>query len=216
MTLYAVWTPYDYVISGWVVSDGTAEKPIYVLSSHSHRDHYNPAVFSLLDQAGMKTIRAILWEGNEVPSDRWVLQVVPGETYEPEEGLRLNTFRSTDLGVAFLIEDGSEVIYHAGDLNDWVWEEESPAYNQQMTEDYRRQIRLLSEKLGSVELDTAFVVLDPRQEQDYDRGLCCFLEQIPVRQVFPMHYWGKPEIIERFLQEHPEYREQIKNTESYQ
>ena len=30
MTLYAVWTPYDYAISGWVSSDGTAENPIPV------------------------------------------------------------------------------------------------------------------------------------------------------------------------------------------
>lgn len=52
------------------------------------------------------------------------------------------------MGVAFLIEDKEKIIYHAGDLNDWVWEEESDSYNEQMTIDYRKQINLLPEKLN--------------------------------------------------------------------
>ena len=35
-------------------------------------------------------------------------------------GQKLITFQSTDLGIAFLIEDQEKIIYHAGDLNDWV------------------------------------------------------------------------------------------------
>ena len=103
--------------------------------------------------------------------------------------------------------------YHAGDLNDWVWEEESDSYNEQMTKDYRKQIKLLSEKLNGREIDVAFVVLDPRQEKDYDKGMCYFLEHIPVKEVYPMHYWGKPDIMEVFLKEHPEYQFKIKKTE---
>lgn len=82
-----------------------------------------------------------------------------------------------------------------------------------MTKDYREQITFLSEKLNHRKIDTAFVVLDPRQEKDYDRGMCYFLECIPVKQVYPMHYWGKPDIIETFLQEHPEFKLQIQKTE---
>lgn len=112
---------------------------------------------------------------------------------------------TTDLGVAFLIEDHGKLIYHAGDLNDWVWDEEEDSYNEQMTRDYREQIELLLITLGQRQIDTAFVVLDPRQEKDYDRGMCYFLEYIPVKRVFPMHYWEEPEVIQRFLREHPEY-----------
>ena len=79
--------------------------------------------------------------------------------------------------------------------------------------DYRKQIQLLSAKLNGRKIDTAFVVLDPRQEKDYDRGLSYFLEHVPVNKVYPMHYWEQPEIIERFLSEHPEYRSQILKTE---
>ena len=133
--------------------------------------------------------------------------------YELGHQQKLTTFRSTDLGVAFLIEDQNELIYHAGDLNDWVWDDESDAYNEQMTLDYRKQIRLLADSLHHRQIDVAFVVLDPRQEKDYDRGLCFFLEHIPAKQVYPMHYWGDPSVIDTFLKDHPEYQAQIQKAE---
>lgn len=187
-------------------------KPIFVLSSHGHHDHYNPEVFSLLDSTGMQTIQAILSDDIEIPKNINTLQVSSGKEYTLSLGQKLATFQSTDLGVAFLIEDDQNLIYHAGDLNDWVWEEEPDSYNKQMTIDYRKQINLLSEKLDGKTIDTAFIVLDPRQETDYDRGLCFFLEHIPVKEVYPMHYWGNPGIISKFLEEHPEYKHQIKIT----
>jgi len=190
-----------------------AEKPIFVLSSHGHADHYNSEVFSLLSAAGMRHIRAILSDDIELPENTDVLQVAPGTEYDLGPRQKLTTLQSTDLGVAFLIEDQQTLIYHAGDLNDWVWEGESAAYNEQMTVDYRKQIDLLAQKLDQREIDAAFVVLDPRQEKDYDRGLCYFLENIPVKQVYPMHYWGKPAVIDAFLTDHPEYQAQIQRTE---
>lgn len=188
-------------------------KPILVLSSHSHHDHYNPEIFSVLNTLGMQNIYAILSEDIGVPANVNILQVSPGNEYHLWMEQKLVTLQSTDLGVAFLIEDHKELIYHAGDLNDWVWEEESDAYNEQMTIDYREQIDLLSRKLNHRKIDAAFVVLDPRQEKDYDRGLCYFLEHIPVKKVYPMHYWETPEIIETFLREHPEYSSKIQKTE---
>ena len=188
-------------------------KPILVFSSHSHGDHYNPEVFSALKEAGMQQVQAILSSDIEPPADTQTLSVGPEAEYDLGPELKLTTFRSTDLGVAFLIADQTTLIYHAGDLNDWVWEEETDDYNRKMTLDYRRQISLLSQKLSQRPIDTAFIVLDPRQEKDYDRGLCHFLETIPVRTVFPMHYWDNPSIIRTFLKEHPEYETVIQYTE---
>lgn len=188
-------------------------KQIFVLSSHGHHDHYNAEIFSILNNYGMQNISAILSDDIEPPENVDVLQVAAGNEYHLGLGQTLITFESTDVGVAFLIEDKGEIIYHAGDLNDWVWEEESDFYNEQMTNDYRKQIKLLSEKLNGREIDVAFVVLDPRQEKDYDKGMCYFLEHIPVKEVYPMHYWGKPDIMEVFLKEHPEYQFKIKKTE---
>lgn len=188
-------------------------KPIFVLSSHSHADHYNSEIFSLLSESGMQHIRAILSDDIKIPENINTLQVSPQKNYVLGPRQTLTTFQSTDLGVAFLIKDQGELIYHAGDLNDWVWEEESDSYNEQMTLNYRKQMNLLAEKLNHQEIDVAFVVLDPRQEKDYDRGLCYFLENIPVKQVYPMHYWETPAIIDTFLKDYPEYKSKIKRTE---
>ena len=189
-----------------------AEKPIFVLSSHSHEDHYNPKVFSLL--AGMGQIRAVLSDDITPPDGIDALMVSPNREYILGDSQKLTTFRSTDLGVAFLIEDGQELIYHAGDLNDWVWDEEPEDWNQEMTASYRKEIDLLAKTLGGRQIDTAFVVLDPRQEADYHRGMCWFLQNVAARQVYPMHYWDDPGIIQTFLKDHPEYRHQIQITET--
>ena len=189
------------------------EKPVFVLSSHSHGDHYRPEVFDLLRDAGIQNVRAVLSHDIVPPEGVDTLSVLPNAQYTLNPRQTLTTFRSTDLGVAFLVEDEEHLIYHAGDLNDWVWEGEPETWNAQMTADYRRQIRLLGEALGQRSVDAAFVVLDPRQEADYDRGMCFFLEHIVAKQVYPMHYWGNPGIIETFLQDHPQYQGQMQNTE---
>ena len=188
-------------------------KPLLVLSSHGHHDHYNEEIFLKLDRMGMQNIYGVLSDDIEIPENVNILQLSSGKEYQLWQGQKLMTLQSTDLGVAFLIDDHGMFIYHAGDLNDWVWDEESDSYNEQMTKDYRGQINLLAEKLNGREVDAAFVVLDPRQEKDYDRGMCYFLEHILVKKVYPMHYWDSPEIMETFLKEHPEYTEQIERTE---
>lgn len=199
---------FDYEKGDLPEMDG--QKPIFVLSSHGHGDHYNEAVFSRLEALGMETVRAVLSDDIKAPPQVDTLSVCPGETYRLGPELTLTTLRSTDLGVAFLLEDRQTLIYHAGDLNDWVWDDETEAYNTRMTEDYRRQIQRLGEILGGRTIDVAFVVLDPRQEKDYARGMCYFLEHIPVKQVYPMHTWQTPSIIETFLRDYPTYAEKIR------
>lgn len=187
-------------------------KMVIVFCSHGHGDHYQPGIFKKLREMGMLRIYAVLSEDigdcKEVSAGE-LLSVAAGGRYELPLGQELITYRSTDLGVAFLISEGDEIIYHAGDLNDWVWEGEKPDYNEQMTKDYCNQIDTLAKHLGRRRLSCAFVVLDPRQEKDYDRGMLYFLEKIKADLVYPMHFWGKPQVITQFLTEHPQYKDRI-------
>ncbi len=188
------------------------EKPITVLASHGHRDHYNLQVLSLLEEQGMQQIDLVLSSDippEKRPTGRSCLAVSPGETHTLAQGQTLTTYDSTDLGVSFLIRDGEEWFFHAGDLNDWFWDGEPEADNRQMTQAYRGEIDRLARDLLGRPLDAAFVVLDPRQEGAYDRGMAYFLETVPVRKVYPMHFWDQPQVIGRFLAAHPQYREQI-------
>lgn len=188
------------------------EKPVYVLSSHGHGDHYQPKVFSLLKDMGITSICAVLSDDismDSVPAGISCVAVGPCREYDLAPGQHLTTFRSTDQGTAFLIQTREGTIYHAGDLNDWVWEGESESCNKEMTRNYRAEI----DKMAGTPADIAFVVLDPRQEKDYARGMLYFLEKVPAKKVWPMHYWEKPEIIERFLEEYPQYEGRVMRTD---
>ncbi|MBE5870927.1 MAG: MBL fold metallo-hydrolase [Lachnospiraceae bacterium] len=183
-------------------------KPVLVFVSHAHQDHYNREIFSLLKKYGIAPgdIHAFLSKEiyvKKIPQDISYTSIRRREHYELPFGIRLDTMRSTDAGVAFLLQTPEGILYHAGDLNDWTWAGESKAYNHNMTAQYQKEIDRLKELVPGI--DVAFLPLDPRQEADYDRGMLYFLQNIPVKKVFPMHYWGHNEVIGRFLEAHPEY-----------
>lgn len=209
---------FDYYKGQLPVLDG--RKRVYVFASHFHHDHYNPAVFALLRQQGIpsENIEAVLAADirkKNYPGDIRVLRAGGNKSYTLSDGINVETLYSTDSGVAYLVTvkygGKDSVIYHAGDLNDWCWEEESKEYNHNMTVRYRREI----DKIAGRRIDAAFVPLDVRQEADYDRGILYFLEKANAGCVYPMHYWEHPEVIKKFLEEHPQYCDIIKNTEEF-
>ncbi len=193
--------------------DLNTEKPILVFASHSHGDHYNISIFSMLKDLGMQHISAILAKDispRKYPEGVDVTKVTFHETYELPHNTTLKTLQSTDAGVAFLIHCPEGTIYHAGDLNDWTWEGETEQYNRQMTGSYRHEIDLLK----NTSIDVAFLPLDPRQDQHYAKGILYFLKKVSVKKIYPMHYWDKPDTIHRFLEEYPEYAGVITDTET--
>lgn len=202
---------FDYYRGG--LPELNPDKPILVFASHFHQDHYNKQVFELLRQQKMKCVYAVLSKDisrRNYPAEGVEVFCV---TFDRQYGLpcetELQTFHSTDSGVAFLVTCPEGTLYHAGDLNDWVWKEEPEQANRQMTGSYRHEIQ----KLAGKSVDVAFLPLDPRQEEYYAEGMRYFLEKVKVKAVFPMHYWGEPEVIQKFLLEYPQYREIVKDTE---
>lgn len=115
------------------------------------------------------------------------------------DDIRIRTLRSTDEGVAFLVSVEGKMIYHAGDLNDWYWKEESEEWNQEMSKHFHEYIEPLRDR----EIDAAFIPLDPRQEEYYTLGMDYFLSLTKTEKVYPMHFWRKPEVIDRWMEEHP-------------
>ncbi len=195
------------------------EKPFLVFVSHKHGDHYNPKIFELIKK--YPQIQYIL--SKDVPV-KWALLKYGEQGISLEEHIHnmakntiqdmvlfngkhlvIETLKSTDTGVAYLITDHDHVYYHAGDLNLWTWEGESKQYNNNMTSAYYREL----EKLKDKKIDVAFVPLDPRQEKDAFSGIESFLEYTESACVFPMHFWGDYDIIRRFLTKHPEYEKKI-------
>lgn len=86
--------------------------------------------------------------------------------------MKIRAFKSTDEGVAFLIETEGKRIYHAGDLNNWVWAGEPEADNKRMSENFHKEL----EKMKGIHIDVAFMLLDPRQEKDFYLGMDDFMK----------------------------------------
>ena len=122
--------------------------------------------------------------------------------------LRVKTFKSTDEGVAFLLRTEGKTIYHAGDLNHWVWEGEPEDYNRQMRENFRGELK----KLAGTHIDLAFMLIDPRQEKDFYLGMDDFMRMVGADTVFPMHFWEDFEAAARFkaLPCAAEYKDKIR------
>ena len=177
-----------------------AEKKLFVFVSHKHGDHFNPRVFDLRHE--YRDIEYVLSSDIELPQEDWVSEKVtrvdPERRYKFDDGhnqiVLLKTLKSTDLGVAFLLSYLGKTVYHAGDLNLWVWKEETQQYNDDMAAAFQEQMN----HLRGLAIDVAFVPLDPRQEEYYYLGLEALLSTAKVKRVFPMHFGDEFSVIERY------------------
>ena len=188
------------------------KKDVIVFCSHSHNDHYNPLIFDLLDKKGMR-YQTIL--ANDISDENRLSKikhsfVEPDKCYQFDGGIQVETLLSNDSGVAFIVSTDEGVVYHGGDLNDWYWEGEPEEENLELRTIYHTEIG----KIKGRHFDVAFVPLDSRLDAHYADGLLYFLENVGCDAVFPIHYWGEPAVIQRFITEYPQYQYRIKNTET--
>lgn len=195
-----------------VIPELNPEKELFIFSSHSHGDHFNPEVFDLENKCKRVTyifsveIRNTCEEmknaSNNVKKIPEIIYVESRMNYElknlSDKNLVLHTLQSTDLGCAFLIEYEGKVIYHAGDLHWWYWIGEPDDWNEQMTLDYKNEMEYLKGK----EIDLAFTPVDPRLGETYAWGINYLLENTHIKHVIPMHFWDDFSICKKYAEEY--------------
>ncbi|MDD7267844.1 MAG: MBL fold metallo-hydrolase [Lachnospiraceae bacterium] len=167
-----------------------AAKPLYILASHGHHDHFTEAALHVYPQADRTWILSDDIRLSAADrADRRIFMVSERKSYQIDR-LMLATFHSTDQGVAFLVQADEKSIFFAGDLNWWHWEGEPDDWNEKMKRDYLTELELIREKTKGY-CDLAFLPLDPRQEAACGIGLTAFAERIDCKQIVPMHLWGR-------------------------
>lgn len=193
-----------------------AKKHIFFFVSHSHGDHFHPKIYEyaekypnvtyiLSDDVRKSLTFAIrIGVGGEntifVDENQKIFVNVDnrGVSTKPfgYHCLQIETLKSTDEGVAFIVEYLGKSIYFAGDLHWWTWIG-SPEADEKFYEDaYKQEM----EKIKGRHFDAAFAVLDPRQEERYWWGLNEFMNTADADYVFPMHFWKDYALIEKFKQ----------------
>ena len=178
--------------SGVIDPEALKDKDVIVFVSHKHRDHYNRSIPSWKET--IPNLRLVF--SNDVPAVPGALMIGPGEKISQHD-FTVETLKSNDEGVAFVVDIDGLRIYHAGDLNWWHWDGEPDDYNEGMAASYKSQVSLL----GAKRIDVAFVPVDPRLGAQYAWGINYLMQAADVSFVIPMHFSDKGSVVERLLQD---------------
>lgn len=186
-------------------------KPLFVFASHAHADHFSREIFSLAEKSSLVTFLLsddIPW--TEVPEECERQTEFLGPDMElsfpfPGGGeLTVRTYRSTDEGIAFLADADGARIYHAGDLNDWHWDDIDLPWNEEQRAGYMASLSAIAEAVkrdGQIP-DAAFVPVDSRLGEFFWMGMDGYMQKVGARYLFPMHLFGDRKVIER-MKAHP-------------
>lgn len=163
-------------------------KRVYFMASHFHEDHFNPEIIAMNVPNGDKRIilsRDIIRRHRAKETDADVV-MRKGDVYN-DEYIKIKAFGSTDAGVSFMLETDGKKIFHAGDLNNWHWEDEStPQEVKKMEGDFKAVLRDIKAEYPAIDL--AMFPVDPRLGTDFARGARQWLQTIKTTYLAPMHF----------------------------
>ncbi len=172
-------------------------KPLLLFNSHAHHDHFSKEIFSLRDRypralfvlsADIPVPTAVQpFTCPMLPHEHRFLQLAGGRGT-----VSIDTLRSNDEGVAFIIRIGELCIYHAGDLNNWWWD--GDVEDQKLADIYHEEL----EHIRGRHFTAAFIPLDPRLK-GWWKGIEDFMHYADADAIFPMHNFGEKGLPKKFL-----------------
>lgn len=176
-------------------------KPLYVLVSHHHKDHYNPEIFQWADRfekihyiLSRDTYRAArhfftpgsLYKGLKRVASELVTDMSPGDIFD-DSVVRIEAFGSTDIGNSYMVSVAGKRIFHAGDLNAWIWKDESTqAEIDQALAQFEKILSTVRQATDAFYL--AMFPVDPRLGTDFWTGASIFVRRFRVDTFVPMHF----------------------------
>lgn len=172
---------------------------LYLFSSHNHADHFNRNSIDLSSHTKSLTYilsHDIVKKNRQFKENPSCYVVEANQSYTIND-FTVDSFRSNDEGVAFLIHLGSLHIYFGGDLANWHWEDLN-----------KQEIRILVDYFGEVlekikkwPIQIAFSNTDQRLANW--AGAAQFMEAVKPKLFVPMHAFGETQSIIKFLNENP-------------
>lgn len=164
------------------------DKKIYVFITHEHEDHFDKTVFKWGNS--INNIVFILgWEGAK--SERCI-NLSENKSMEIN-GLCINTIKSTDEGVGFLVKIDGKTILHLGDHANW---------HEELTRSYQEQINEIAKVSTSID-----IVFTPIAKGSGSRPKCIMdgviymIERLDPSVVFPMHANSREYLYKEFFNE---------------
>lgn len=169
--------------------------PVLFFVTHHHPDHFNTSIFELAQNRKRTYILSNDIFSKLVPKTGLsVAWMSAGDVIDSIPGVKeVKAYGSTDAGVSYLItlHDG-KTIFHAGDLNDWHWAEDSTP--REAAEQEAKFVKIVDRLAADhPSIDIVMFPVDARLGKDFARGATLFLQKIKTGTFFPMHFWGEPQ-----------------------
>lgn len=190
------------------------DKKIIFIVTHSHEDHYSPAIFTYPGAENALYVLSDDVEEMEHFDNVTVLSKTPKETENkkhahgnkvyrthPDDkfefgGLKFQTFGSTDKGISIYFTMHDVAFFHAGDLNAWKWPSFSKEEQQQEIDDYMKEIN----KIKKLPIDIGFGVVDGRLKENAFVGGDIYLKELKPQIFIPMHFRENFDVTKKFAE----------------
>ncbi len=193
--LYGINLIFDYFTDAENVlaRPGFGAKPAVFFASHAHRDHFNRQIFRHAEPG-----RVFYMLGSGIhPGQRQDAAILDKGQGAEALGVKVRAYGSTDEGVSFLAQTGGTSIFHAGDLNDWYWEDEST--KEELLHDEQWFLAEIA-PLEDARPDIAFIPADARLGPHALRGPMHFVGTLKPARVALMHLSGGNHLPNEFRQ----------------
>jgi L-ascorbate metabolism protein UlaG (beta-lactamase superfamily) len=175
------------LVNGFLDPAELAGRDVYVFVSHAHRDHFDPAVFTLRESlAGVHYVFGFPPRNPPAPCE-----VMEGRQTRTFGDVEVTTINSNDSGVGFLVRADGVTLFHAGDHAN---------RRREITPDFATELDFLMEKQPAVDL--AFLPVSGCGFGDPEAvrlGVELALSRLQPRVFFPMHALGGEERLAQFV-----------------
>lgn len=201
------------------IRNADKDKALYVFVSHHHKDHYSKQIFQwenlfkkitfIISKDVARFARHIISKTSVYsgfkPDPKNIKILSPGEHFS-DGTLKVEAFGSTDIGNSYYVEiaddkAGPVSLFHAGDLNAWLWMDEST--DEEIVCALSAYEIILKELSDShPEIDYVMFPVDSRIGRGFATGANLFVRKIRTGHFFPMHfalYENEEERIKRAL-----------------
>lgn len=175
-----------------------AKERVYLCVSHVHGDHFHPRIF----EVAKALPNALCIVDADIPVPAGIAHQVlrPGEAFTDGHA-RFLAWDSTDIGISLQVEAEGKRIFHAGDLNNWHWREESTAEEVAWAgREFAKALDRMAPALADG-LDLVMLPVDPRMGSEIEAGALEFMERFRPKWMVPMHFSNDFDRVRAFARE---------------
>ena len=175
-----------------VLNDNPSKDVVFFVSHH-HPDHFNTSIFELAQERKRTYVLSNDIFSKLVPQKGIsVAWMSAGDVIDQISGTKeVRAYGSTDAGVSYAITTAEgEVIFHAGDLNDWHWSEESTEREvAEAQAKFEKIVNRIAEDIPEIKI--AMFPVDARMGADFAKGAENFPLESQGRQLLPDALLGR-------------------------